>query len=307
MVDFAALKRNRNTDISKLVEAAESAGGAQTNQRDDRFWQPERDKAGNGYAVVRFLPGDPEAATPWVQYWDHAFKGPTGQWYIEKSLSSLGRSDPLGELNGKMWNEPASFGMSEKEAQNIVRQRKRNLRYISNVLVISDPANPENEGKVKLYRYGKKIHNKILDAMKPQFPDEKPINPYDFWEGADFVIKIRMVEGYPNYDTSTFKQPTALFGGDDDKLEDIFNKQHDLSEWTDPNNYKSYDELKARLSLVLGEAAPRTTRERVSLDETASAPRMKEVDAPPIRTAESVALEDEDDTMSYFAKLAQED
>jgi len=310
-MSFAALKTNR-TDLSKLVEAASSGPGEQTktdNRNDERFWQPTRDKAGNGYAVVRFLPGDAEAPTPWVRYWDHFFKGPTGQWYVEKSLTSIGQADPLSESNSKLWNEDGS-----EEAKRIVRERKRNLRYIANVLIVSDPSAPENEGQVKLYRFGKKIFDKIMDSMQPQFPDEAPVNPFDMWQGADFTIKIRKVEGYPNYDASSFKSP-AQVAGDDDQLEAIYNKQHDCTEWTDPKNYKTYDELKSRLALVLGESAPRTVRENVSLDTStpyvapqASAPAAAApMAAPaPIATAENTAL-DEDDTMSYFAKLAADD
>jgi len=307
-MSFAALKTNR-TDLSKLVEAASTGPGEQTktdNRNDERFWQPTRDKAGNGYAVVRFLPGDAEAPTPWVRYWDHFFKGPTGQWYVEKSLTSIGQADPLSESNSKLWNEDGS-----EEAKRIVRERKRNLRYIANVLIVSDPSAPENEGQVKLYRFGKKIFDKIMDSMQPQFPDEAPVNPFDMWQGADFTIKIRKVEGYPNYDASSFKSP-AQVAGDDDQLEAIYNKQHDCTEWTDPKNFKSYDELKSRLALVLGESAPRTVRENVSLDTStpyvapqASAPAAAApMAAPaPMATAENTAL-DEDDTMSYFAKLA---
>lgn len=310
-MSFAALKTNR-TDLSKLVEAASSGPGEQTktdNRNDERFWQPTRDKAGNGYAVVRFLPGDAEAPTPWVRYWDHFFKGPTGQWYVEKSLTSIGQADPLSESNSKLWNEDGS-----EEAKRIVRERKRNLRYIANVLIVSDPSAPENEGQVKLYRFGKKIFDKIMDSMQPQFPDEAPVNPFDMWQGADFTIKIRKVEGYPNYDASSFKSP-AQIAGDDDQLEAIYNKQHDCTEWTDPKNFKTYDELKSRLALVLGESAPRTVREEVSLDTStpyvtpqASAPAAAApMAAPaPMATAENTAL-DEDDTMSYFAKLAADD
>ena len=310
-MSFAALKTNR-TDLSKLVEAASSGPGEQTktdNRNDERFWQPTRDKAGNGYAVVRFLPGDAEAPTPWVRYWDHFFKGPTGQWYVEKSLTSIGQADPLSESNSKLWNEDGS-----EEAKRIVRERKRNLRYIANVLIVSDPSAPENEGQVKLYRFGKKIFDKIMDSMQPQFPDEAPVNPFDMWQGADFTIKIRKVEGYPNYDASSFKSPAQIVG-DDDQLEAIYNKQHDCTEWTDPKNFKTYDELKSRLALVLGESAPRTVRENVSLDTStpyvapqASTPAAAApMAAPaPMATAENTAL-DEDDTMSYFAKLAADD
>ena len=307
-MSFANLKRNR-TDLSSLVQAAEKAGGGQTQRpgQDPRMWQPTRDKAGNGYAVIRFLPGVDDAGTPWARYWDHAFKGPTGQWYIERSRTSIGEQDPLSELNSKMWNSGIE---SDK---GIVRQRKRNLRYVANILVVSDPSAPENEGQVKLYRFGKKIFDKIMDSMQPQFPDEAPVNPFDMWNGADFTVKIRKVEGYPNYDASAFKSPSAIAGSDDD-LEAIYNKQHDMSEWTDPKNYKTYDELKSRLAMVLGESAPRTVREQVSLDTSqaytapAAAAPVQPTGAPQpeISTAENTNL-DEDDTMSYFAKLAADD
>ena len=308
-MSFAALKNNR-TDLTKLVEAASSGPGETKtdNRNDERFWQPTRDKAGNGYAVIRFLPGDAEAPTPWVRYWDHFFKGPTGQWYVEKSLTSIGQADPLSESNSKLWNEDGS-----EEAKRIVRERKRNLRYIANVLIISDPSAPENEGQVKLYRFGKKIFDKIMDSMQPQFPDERPVNPFDMWQGADFTVKIRKVEGYPNYDASAFKSPSAMAGSDED-LEAIYNKQHDMTEWTEPKNFKSYDELKARLAVVLGESStPMTAKVMESLDQSndipgfpeQSTPSVTSAPAPVVSTAESSM--DDDDTMSYFAKLAAED
>ena len=306
-MSFADLKRNR-TDLSKLVAQAQETSGTQTTRQSDdtRFWQPTRDKAGNGYAVIRFLPGDAEAATPWVRYWDHAFKGPTGQWYIEKSLTSIGQQDPLSELNSKMWNS----GVEADKA--IVRQRKRNLRYIANVLIVSDPSAPENEGQVKLYRFGKKIFDKIMDSMQPQFPDEAPVNPFDMWEGADFTVKIRKVEGYPNYDASSFKAPAAV-SADESYLEDLYNKQYDLGEWVDPKNYKTYDELKSRLAMVLGEQAPRTMKQEASLElddeipdfPSSSAPTAPSAPEPAITTAESTM--NDADTMNYFAKLAAED
>ena len=306
-MSFADLKRNR-TDLSKLVAQAQETSGATQTQRqsdDPRFWMPTRDKAGNGYAVIRFLPGDAAAATPWIRYWDHAFKGPTGQWYIEKSLTSIGQQDPLSELNSKMWNSGVE---SDK---TIVRQRKRNLRYVANVLIVSDPSAPENEGQVKLYRFGKKIFDKIMDSMQPQFPDEKPVNPFDMWEGADFTVKIRKVEGYPNYDASSFKAPAAV-PGSDQELEEMYNKQHILNEWVDPKNYKTYDELKSRLAMVLGEQAPRTMKQEASLELDDGVPDFPKADAPApqaapepaVSTAESTS---DDDTMSYFAKLAAED
>jgi hypothetical protein len=306
-MSFAALKRNR-TDLGKLVEAASGGEQKAESRNDDRFWQPTRDKAGNGYAVIRFLPGNADAPTPWVRYWDHFFKGPTGQWYVEKSLTSIGKPDPLAEANSKLWNEDGS-----EEAKRIVRERKRNLRYVANVLIISDPANPENEGKVKLYRFGKKIFDKIMDSLQPQFPDEAPMNPFDMWDGSDFTLKIRKVEGYPNYDASAFKAPSELYAGDDEAKENMYNQQHDLSEWSEPSNYKSYDELKTRLAIVLGESTPRTRQQVEDLDDeipafenrAAPAPSAPSVPEPQMATAESSM--DDDDTMAYFSKLAAED
>lgn len=308
-MSFAALKRNR-TDLQSLVQQAQAGTGENTQRQseDTRFWVPTRDKAGNGYAVIRFLPGDAEAPTPWVRYWDHFFKGPTGQWYVEKSLTSIGQQDPLAELNSRLWNEDGS-----DEAKRTVRERKRNLRYVANVLIISDPSNPENEGQVKLYRFGKKIFDKIMDSMQPPFPDEAPVNPFDMWEGADFTLKIRKVEGYPNYDASSFKGQSELFAGDDEAKEKVYNQQHDMSEWTDPKSYKTYDELKARLAVVLGESSSATARKVVEeLDDeipdfpSSAAPTATAAPAPTMTTAES-SMDDEDDTMSYFAKLAAED
>tara|TARA_R110000851_G_scaffold76150_1_gene167653 strand:+ start:3950 stop:4867 length:918 start_codon:yes stop_codon:yes gene_type:complete len=305
-MSFAELK-TRRTDLSAMVQAASGGEQKTDNRNDERLWQPSRDKAGNGYAVIRFLPGSADAPTPWVRYWDHFFKGPTGQWYVEKSLTSIGMPDPLAEANSRLWNEDGS-----DEAKSTVRDRKRNLRYMANIQILSDPSNPENEGQVKLYRFGKKIFDKIMDTMQPQFPDEAPINPFDMWKGADFTVKIRKVEGYVNYDASSFKAPSAMAGTDDD-LEAIYNKQHDMSEWTDPKNYKSYDELKSRLAIVLGESSPSTRKQAEDLannipwDEptTKAAPVTTSAPAPVTATAESSM--EEDDTMQYFAKLAAED
>ena len=317
-MSFANLKRNR-PDLNSLVETAQkAAGGTNNSSKDDRFWQPTRDKAGNGYAVIRFLPGLDTEGTPWVRYWDHAFKGPTGQWYIEKSLTTLGQQDPLSELNTKMWNNPGEFGLSETAAKAEVRKRSRNLRYVANVLIISDPSAPENEGQVKLFRFGKKIFDKLMDAMKPQFPDEAPVNPFDMWAGADFSLKIRKVDGYPNYDASTFKEPSALYGGDDDKLEAVYNKQHDIAEFVDPKGYKTYAELEARLNLVLGETNPKTAKAKVAskaelddeipfdrFEKEAAAPKMNEAPAQEFSAASSDM--DEDDIMAKFAALANDD
>jgi len=295
-MSFANLKRNRD-QINKLVQAAEKVGGGQTEQKsyvDDRFWKPVVDKAGNGYAVIRFLPAPANEDLPWVRYWDHGFKGPTGLWYIENSLTSIGQQDPVGELNTRLWNSGIE---SDKE---IARAQKRRLHYVANIYVVSDSGNPENEGKVFLFKFGKKIFDKIMDVMQPAFQDETPVNPFDFWEGADFKLKIRNVEGYRNYDKSEFSTPAPL-SEDDSKLEAIYEKQYSLQEFVDPTNYKSYAELKAKLMRVLGqevEGGAPTLRQESQMNDPVDAPRQ------PVMAEE---IEDDDDTMSYFAKLAKDD
>ena len=307
-MSFANLKRNRNS-ISNLVSAAnlDNAPKDKKSYADERQWKPTVDKAGNGYAVIRFLPASEGNELPWVRYWDHGFKGPTGQWYIEKSLTSIGQQDPLGELNSRLWNSGIE---SDKET---ARTQQRRLHYVANVLVESAPANPANEGRVFLYTFGKKIFDKIMDVMQPQFADEEPINPFDFWEGAAFKLKIRNVEGYRNYDKSEFASPSPLLRGDDSELEQVYERLYDLSEFTDPANYKSYEELSARLAMVLGEVPAPTTRQQVVLEEVAEPAPMRQVAAPepaptraPAAMATSVA-DDDEDTMSFFAKLAAED
>jgi len=296
-MSFANLKSNRD-QIAKLIQAADQAGGGEKKSyADDRIWKPTVDKAGNGYAVLRFLPAAEGQELPWVRYWDHGFKGPTGLWYIENSLTSIGQPDPVGELNSRLWNSGIE---SDKDR---ARDQKRRLHYVVNMLVLQDPSNPANEGKVFLYKFGKKIFDKIMDSMQPEFADESPVNPFDFWEGADFKLKIRNVEGYRNYDKSEFANPSALYDGDDTRLEAVYNQLHDLSEFSDPKNYKSYDELKAKLARVLGEEAAGggapTVAQMNQMNEPAPAP-MEPV------TAEDIPSED-DDTMSYFARLANED
>jgi hypothetical protein len=301
-MSFANLKRNRD-QISKLIQAAGASegGGEKKSYADDRMWKPTVDKAGNGYAILRFLPAREGAELPWARYWDHGFKGPTGQWYIEKSLTSLGNPDPVGELNSRLWNSGI------EEDKETARRQKRRLHYVSNIYVVSDPGNPENEGKVFMYQFGKKIHDKIMDMMQPEFADEEPVNPFDMWEGADFKLKIRNVEGYRNYDKSEFAAAAPLLGGDDERLETVYDKMYDLTEWTDPANYKTYDELKTKLSTVLGEfasAGEPTMAQTRQINEPVEAPEPARME--PV-TAEQVKVEDDDDTLSYFAKLAAAD
>jgi len=301
-MSFENLKRNRNS-ISNLVKAASATDGPKEKKSyvDERIWKPTVDKSGNGYAVIRFLPASPGSELPWARYWDHGFKGPTGQWYIEKSLTSIGQQDPVSEMNSRLWNS------GNEDDKTLVRERKRRLHYVSNIYVESDPANPQNEGKVFLYVYGKKIFDKIMDVMQPQFADEEPVNAFDFWDGASFKLKIRNVEGYRNYDKSEFASPTPLLGGDDSELEQLYEGLYDLNEFTDPDSYKSYDELSARLALVLGESAPRTVKESISLDNTSQMVSQKTAPPPAVASTASSGDDDDDDTMSYFAKLAAEE
>jgi len=300
-MSFANLKRNRTT-IDQLKNAAESAGGGETKKswKDERIWKPAIDKAGNGYAVIRFLPAAEGADLPWVRYWDHGFKGPTGKWYIERSLTSIGQDDPVGQLNSKLWNMSDD---DRSDTRKQARDQKRRLHYVSNIQVISDPANPENEGKVFMYVYGKKIFDKIMDVMNPTYQDEKPMNCFDMWEGANFKIKIRKVEGWINYDKSEFDAPSAFLDGDDTRLEGVYNSMHPLEEFTDAQFYKSYADLERKMHDVLGTQASTDTRDPIA---EAPAPTMREMPAQSIEEVVATPAKEaeEEDTMSYFAKLA---
>ena len=314
-MSFANLK-SKSMDISKLVSAAqEASGGGNTNAnkyQDDRKWKPTVDDSGNGYAVIRFLPEVQGSDIPFVRYWDHAFKGPTGQWYIERSLTTLGQNDPLGELNSRLWNSGI------EEDKETARRQKRRLHYVTNILVVNDPANPANNGKVMIYEFGKKIFDKIMDMMQPEFPGETPVNVFNFWEGADFELKIRNVAGYRNYDKSDFKSPSPLLVGDDTKLETVYNSMYDLNEFTqpnfpnafDPNWFKSYDDLKAKLDTVLGVATGNgATLKNEALSQSAEAAPARERSEPTIVSAPAPSApvaDASDDTLSYFAQMAAE-
>ncbi len=298
-MSFATLKRNSTSAFDKLTQEIEkmstTEGGA-----DERFWKPEMDKAGNGYAVIRFLPAPEGEDVPWAKVWSHAFQGPGG-WYIENSLTTLNKKDPVGELNRQLWNSG-----SDKDKE-IARKQKRKLSYYSNIYVIKDPAHPENEGKVFLYKYGKKIFDKITEAMQPAFADETPINPFDFWTGADFKLKLRKVEGYWNYDKSEFASPETLGGFDDDQLEAIYSKTHSLAQFSAEDNFKSYEELQKRLDMVLNSRpAQRVDRETYE-DEEETTVESFAASAAPSFSSRSNSNEDDDDTLSYFARLAEED
>ena len=300
-MSLSAMKKSNSLD--KLLGAVQAENSPQEKKSyvDDRIWKPVMDKTGNGFAIIRFLPAPKGEELPWAKLWNHAFQGPTGQWYIENSLTTIGQNDPVSEHNSALWNSGVE---SDKE---IARKQKRKLQYYSNIYVVKDSANPQNEGKVFLYRFGKKIFDKVMETMQPAFEDETPINPFDFWEGANFKLKLRKVDGYWNYDKSEFEAPSAL-SDDDAELEALWAKQHSLKEFTEPTNFKSYDELKKRLDVVLsgtttvGNVTEMTTSK--SFDdspETVSVVDTKEEPTPTVSVTE-----EDDDTMSYFEKLAEE-
>lgn len=305
---FAALKQSRQSSLDALTkELSKLNTTSQGSDEDNRFWKPTVDKAGNGMATIRFLPPPENEDMPFVRIFEHGFKGPTGLWYIENSLTTLGKQDPVSEYNSQLWN---STNDDASPARKQVRDQKRRLNFISNILVVKDSANPANEGKVFLYKYGKKIFDKINEAMNPQFDDEKPMNPFDLWEGANFKLKIRQVEGYRNYDKSEFESPAPI-SDDDATLEKIWKQEHSLQDFLDPSKFKSYDELKAKLARVLDLAggsnvsranATKKAEDTAPWDEV-PAPKAKAASAP--KMAESFA-EDDEDTMAFFKNLADE-
>jgi hypothetical protein len=301
-MSFDKLKKNSQSAISKLVEAAEKINTKTSyNSDENEYWSPTIDKAGNGFAVIRFLPEGEGEDIPWVRFWDHGFQGPGGRWYIEKSLTSIGLPDPVSESNSVLWNS----GLEDDK--ELARKRKRRLHYVANIEVITDSAKPECEGNVYKFKFGKKIFDKITDAMQPKFEDETPINPFSFWDGANFKLKICQVEGYRNYDRSSFDKPSAHRGGDDAQLKEVYSKLWPLAPLVDPANYKSYAELKAKFLQVIGESdssAQLTSAEQVQLGESAPAPSVgRETRAP---QPEVVDGEDDDEgtsTLNYFAQL----
>ena len=284
--------------LNKLLDAAKGETKPQEKKSyvDERLWKPELDKSGNGYAVLRFLPAIQGEDLPWAKVWNHAFQGPTGQWYIENSLTTLSQKDPVSEHNTQLWNTGLE---SDKE---IARKQKRKLQYFSNIYVVSDAKHPENEGKVFLFRYGKKIFDKITAAMSPEFEDEKAINPFDFWEGANFKLKIRKVDGYWNYDKSEFED-TSVFFDDDAEIDKVWKAQHSLAEYSAPTNFKSYDELKTRLDAVLSGTVKVGNVADTMDDAPIASPK---IDAPkPSSTRVETPVVEEDDTLAYFEKLAE--
>ena len=291
-MSLESLKRSNSLDKLLGEVQKENAPQEKKSYKDERLWKPEVDKSGNGYAVIRFLPAVEGEDMPWAKVWNHAFQGPTGQWYIENSLTTLGQKDPVSEMNSAYWNTGIE---SDKE---IARKQKRKLQYFSNIYVVSDSKHPENEGKVFLFRYGKKIFDKIMAAMQPEFEDEKAINPFDFWEGANFKLKIRKVAGFWNYDSSDFEAPSALFE-DDAKIEEVWKTAYPLAEFTATSNFKSYDELKTRLDAVLsGSVTVGNVTEQMNEEPIAE----PVVDTTPVESTST--KEEDEDSMAYFEKLA---
>tara|TARA_R100000951_G_scaffold63632_3_gene53425 strand:+ start:3542 stop:4423 length:882 start_codon:yes stop_codon:yes gene_type:complete len=291
---FSDLKKSSRGSMDFLQKKLEESKGS-SRQKDERFWRPELDKSSNGYAEVRFLPSPEGEDLPWVKLYSHAFQG-SGGWYIENSLTTIGKKDPVSEMNSQLWNTGLE---SDKD---IARERRRKLNYISNVYVVSDPANPQNEGKVFLYKYGKKIFDKINEAMQPEFADEEAVNPFDLWSGANFKLKIRKVAGYVNYDKSHFDSAGAL-NESDEYLETVWKSQHSLQQFVAEDQFKSYDDLKSRVNDVLGgdlrgKAGDTSTAEDFSNKSETSTETTAE--------KEPASSGEEQDAMSFFEKLANE-
>ena len=294
-MSFANLKKQSKLGslTQKLVKEVEKMNNTNGNG-DDRLWKLECDKSGNGYAVIRFLPAPDGEDLPFVKLYSHAFQGPGG-WYIENSLTTLGQKDPVSEYNTTLWNNGTDAG------KDAARKQKRKLTYISNIYVVKDPANPENEGKVFLYKYGKKIFDKLTAAMQPEFEDEEAIDPFDFWQGANFKLKAKNVAGYRNYDSSEFTAVTPLLD-DDDALEALWKKESSLQEFVGADQFKSYEDLKKRLGYVLGNKAP-ARQDVETIDEDNDRGSVEQLVT--ATTTASPATDDDDDTLSYFAKLAE--
>jgi len=307
-MSFSDLKKQSKLGnlTAKLVKEVEKMNSSNSSS-DDRVWRLECDKAGNGYAVIRFLPAPNGEDLPFVKLYSHAFQGPGG-WYIESSLTTLGQKDPVSELNSELWNNGTDAG------KELARKQKRKLTYVSNIYVVKDPANPANEGKVFLFKYGKKIFDKLTAAMQPEFEDEEAIDPFDFWQGANFKLKAKNVAGYRNYDSSEFAAPAPLLD-DDDAMEAVWKKQFSLAELVAADQFKSYDELKKRLEYVLGsKGTPRYQDPDVADEEEYSRGPVKDLDEDlrtelnnlqPTRRA-AVEEDEDDDALSYFAKLAED-
>ena len=311
MQSFADLKKKRGlAETSKLAEQMAAAKTGGKFDEDKRYWYPDVDKSGNGFCVIRFLPAHEGEDFPYVRLWSHNFKGPTGKWYIENSLTTIGQQDPLSEENTRLWNMNED---KECPFKKQARVQKRKLNYHANILVITDKQKPENEGKVFLFRFGPKIFEKLSDAMNPKFEDDAPLNPFDLWEGANFKIKITTVGEYRNYDKSEFAPRSALFDGDDKQLEAVWKQTHSLQALVAPDKFKSYEALKAQLDKVLGSNPSRTPSRRVEEDSpeepeaavAAAESKITDLKRPAKKaTVKTDDAEDDDEDLDYYTKLA---
>ena len=298
-MSFAVLKKQSKLGslTAKLVKEVEKLNNTGGNA-DDRLWKLDVDKSGNGYAVIRFLPAPNGEDLPFVKLYSHAFQGPGG-WYIENSLTTLGQKDPVSEYNTTLWNNGTDSG------KETARRQKRKLTYVSNIYVVKDPANPENEGQVFLFKFGKKIFDKLTAAMQPEFEDEEAIDPFDFWQGANFKLKAKNVAGYRNYDSSEFAGTSPLLD-DDDALEALWKIEHSLQEFVAADQFKSYDELKKRLEYVLGNKTRPVVVDQELEDESEGRGSAEELVTAAVSTPSPSSVEEDDDALSYFAKLAAE-
>ena len=294
-MSFKSMKKSSAKDLSKLTDQLEKMNTKTERGSDNEgFWKLTVDKAGNGHATIRFLPAPEGEDIPWVRMWDHGFQGPGGLWYIENSLTTLGKKDPCSEHNSALWNSGAD---KDKET---VRKQKRRLSHISNILVVNDPSNPENNGKVFLFKYGAKIFDHLNSVMNPEFDDQEASNPFDLWTGSDFKLRARKVEGYRNYDKSSFENPSAI-DKDDKKLEAIYNEEKSLNNFIAADKFKSYEELRARLVTVL------QLEDATVAGEVAPTPSGAQSGIAPIASADEVPADEDDDSLDYFKKLAAED
>jgi len=305
MASFSDYLKNRESAMQNMVTSLQTEINQQTRGGDDdRIWKPKMGSDNTGYAVVRFLPGSDVSKTPWVRMYDHGFQGPSGKWYIENSLTTIGQKDPVSEYNSRLWNNGTEAGKEQ------ARKQKRRTSYYANVLVIKDPANPQNEGKVKLYKFGQKIFDKLMGAMQPEFADEDPVNPFDLFEGANFRIKLKMVGGYWNYDASDFERPSPL-SEDESKLEQVFNAQHDVHALIADDQFKTYEELQQKLNEVLGETSPAPVAQAAAPVAAAPVQEKSEfddyfkADKPTSEgSTTSASNDDDEDLESYFKSLA---
>ena len=300
-MSFEDYMQNRKSAFEKLTDNLKTElHGNQDNRTDDRIWKPKMGKDGTGYAVIRLLPGTDSSKTPWVRMYDHGFQGPTGKWYIENSLTTIGQKDPVSEYNSTLWNSGIEAN------KDIARKQKRRTSYFANALVLKDPENPTNEGTVKIFRFGQKIFDKIMSVMQPEFADDTPVNPFDLVEGANFRIKIKTVSGYWNYDSSEFEKSSPL-SEDDNKMKSVFEAQHNVHDLISEDNFKSYDDLVTRLNEVTEKTSPEVSVPEAPQSNSEWNDVFKKEQTPtPAVTATSTSSDDDEDLEDYFKSLAKD-